>query len=129
MADKSMSFDRNSSGDSASAGSQRGADLEARITLALETAPTPSIPAGFAARVAAELPAPLPASLNPPRYGRAAAIACVPVLLALIFLFAQRPAVASPLWIATESLLCALFAMIAVWLALRDVRSPFGWPS
>lgn len=103
--------------------------LDARITLALETAPEPQIPANFAARLAAQLPAIHPVVVTPRRYGRWAGIACVAFLLALILVFAQHPAVTSPLWVAVESIFCIQLALIAVWLAVRNVGPYFRWLS
>jgi hypothetical protein len=100
--------------------------LDARITLALETAPQLEIPPDFAARVAAQMP-PLPqVSLRPRGYGRNAAMICMGVLLALIFVFAHR-AGASPLWTSMEWIFCAQFALVAVWLAVRKTRTDFIW--
>jgi hypothetical protein len=103
--------------------------LDARITLALETAPEPQVPADFAARLAAQLPAIPSVAVTPRRYGRRAAIGCVVFLLALLLLFALHPAVASPLWNAVESIFCLQLALIAVWLAVRDVGPYFRWRS
>jgi hypothetical protein len=100
--------------------------LDARITLALETAPRPEIPPDFAARVAAQMPPLTAVTLTPRGYGRNAAIACMAVLLALIFIFAHR-AGASPLWTSMESIFCAQFALVAVWLAVRQARPDFTW--
>ena len=99
--------------------------LDARITLALETAPQPEIPPDFAARVAAQMPPLTPVTLTPRGYGRNAAILCMAVLLALIFVFAHR-AGASPLWTWMEWIFCAQFALVAVWLAVRQARPDFG---
>ncbi len=100
--------------------------LDARITLALETAPRPEIPLDFAARVAAQMPPLTPVTLTPRGYGRNAAILCMAVLLALIFVFAHR-AGASPLWTWMEWTFCAQFALVAVWLAVRQGRPYFVW--
>ncbi len=93
--------------------------LESRITLALETAPKPEIPSDFAARVAGQVPALTPVTLTPRGYGRNAAMICMGVLLALIFAFAHR-AGASPLWTSMEWIFCVQFALVAVWLAVRQ---------
>ena len=100
--------------------------LDARITLALETAPRPEIPPGFDAWVAAQRPPLTPVTLTPREYGRNAAILCMAVLLALIFVFAHR-AGASPLWTSMEWIFCAQFALVAVWLAVRQARPDFTW--
>ena len=93
--------------------------LEKRILLALETAPQPVIPAGFAARIARQLP-PRPAVvLTSKRNGQRAAVACLVVLLGLMLAFAHRAAGTSLYWISLESILCAQFAVLAVWLVAR----------
>jgi hypothetical protein len=98
--------------------------LDNRITLALETAPRPEVPLDFAARVAAKVPPLTPLTLTPRGYGRNAAIIGMCVLLALIFVFAHR-AGASPLWTWMEWSFCAQFALVAVWLAVRQGRPYF----
>jgi RNA polymerase sigma factor (sigma-70 family) len=100
--------------------------LDARITLALETPPQLVIPPDFAARVAAQVPPLTPMMLTPRGYGRSAAMICMGVLLALIFAFAHR-AGASPLWTSMEWIFCAQFALVAVWLAVRQARPDFVW--
>jgi hypothetical protein len=97
--------------------------LERRIMLALETAPRPEIPAGFAARVASLLPPPAQVVLTPRRYGQRAAVACLVVLLVLMLAFAHRAAGNSPYWFSIESIFCAQFALLAVWLVARDYIS------
>jgi hypothetical protein len=91
--------------------------LENRIILVLEAAPRPEIPADFAARLLAQLP-PRPAVvLTPGRYGQRAAFVCLVLLLALIFAIANRATGASLYWFSIESIFCAQFALLAVWLA------------
>jgi hypothetical protein len=97
--------------------------LERRIMLALETAPRPEIPAGFAARVASLLPQHPAVVLTPRRYGQRAAVACLVVLLVLMLAFAHRAAGNSPYWFSIESIFCAQFALLAVWLVARDYIS------
>jgi hypothetical protein len=99
--------------------------LEARIILALETAPQHEIPSDFAAKVARQLPPRPTFILTPGRYGPRAAMVCVVVLLALLLTFAHRATGASLLWISIESLFCAQFALLAVWLVARNVGSAF----
>jgi hypothetical protein len=95
------------------------ASLDARILFALKTAPRPQIPAGFAARVARQLP-PRPAVvLTPERYGRLAAAGCLVVLLALMLVFAHRATGTSLYWSAIEWIFCAQFVLLAVWLGVR----------
>jgi hypothetical protein len=94
--------------------------LDARIILALEAAPRPEIPAEFAARVAAQLPAHPPAILTPGRYGHLAAIACLVALVVMMLAFAPRATGASLYWLSIESILCAQFALLTVWLVARN---------
>ena len=106
--------------------------LDARITLALETAPQPEISPDFAARVAAQMPPLKPVTITHRGYGRNAAIGCMAVLLALIFICAHRadasPLWTSPLWTSMEWIFCAQFALVAVWLAVPHARPGFVWP-
>ncbi len=97
--------------------------LERRIIQALETAPRAEIPAGFAARVVGQLP-PLPTLvLTPGRYGLRAAVACLVVLVVLMLAFAHRATGSSPYWFSIESIFCAQFALLAVWLVARGYTS------
>jgi hypothetical protein len=94
--------------------------LDASIILALETAPRPSIPPDFAARIAGQLAPRATVTLTPGRYGRRAAVACLIVLLALILFFAHG-VTGSPLYsFSIESIFCAQFALLAVWLMARN---------
>ncbi len=96
------------------------ASLDAKIVLVLETAPRPNIPADFAARIAGQLAPRATVVLTPARYGRRAAVACLVVLLTLILVFAHR-ATGSPLYsFSIESIFCAQFALLAVWLMARN---------
>ncbi len=98
--------------------------LDARILRVLETAPRLEIPSEFAARVARQLP-PRPAILSPTRYGYRAAVACQIVLLALILALARRATGTSVFWLSIESIFCAQFALVAVWLAVRNAGYTF----
>ena len=102
--------------------------LEARITRALETAPEVSIPSGFAARIASQLPPLANATLTPRRYGRNVAVVCMAMLLALILVFAHRATGTSLLWSSIEWLFSVQFALVAVWLAVRQDRPYLVWP-
>ena len=103
--------------------------LDARIILALETAPEISVPSDFAARVAGQLP-PLPTvTITPRRYGRNVAMVCMGLLLALILIFAHRATGTSLLWSSIEWIFCVQFALVAVWLAVRQARPYFVWHS
>jgi hypothetical protein len=96
--------------------------LETRILLALETAPQPEIPADFAARVARQLPSRPAVALTPKRNGQRAALACLVVLLGLMLAFANRATGTSLYWFSLESIFCAQFALLAVWLAARRYK-------
>jgi hypothetical protein len=96
--------------------------LETRILLALETAPQPEIPADFAARVARQLPSRPTVVLTPKRNGQRAALACLVVLLGLMLAFANRATGTSLYWFSLESIFCAQFALLAVWLAARRYK-------
>jgi hypothetical protein len=97
--------------------------LEARIILALETAPPAEIPADFAARVARQLPARGALVLTPSRYGQRVTVACLLVLPLLMLAFAPRAAGASPYWSLLESIFAAQSALLAVWLVARGKTS------
>ena len=96
--------------------------LEKRILLALETAPELEIPADFAARVARQLPSRPAVVLTPNRNGQRAAVASLVVLLGLMLAFAHRATGASLYWFSLESIFCAQFALLAVWLAARRYK-------
>lgn len=100
--------------------------LDARILRALETAPRLEIPSDFAARVARQMP-PRPAvNFSPAQYGYRAAVACLVILLALIVAFARQATGTSVLWLSIESIFCAQFALVAVWLAVRNAGYTFA---
>jgi hypothetical protein len=98
--------------------------LDARIILALESAPRAEIPAGFAARVASQLPARPTVVLTPGRYGQRAALACLLVLLVLMLAIAHKATGSSLYWSSIEWIFCAQFAALAVWLVVRGYSSP-----
>ncbi len=102
--------------------------LDAKILRALETAPRLEIPADFAARVAGQLPSRPAAILSPARYGYRAAGICLVVLLAIILAFARRATGTSIFWLSIESLFCAEFVLVAVWLAVRNAGYTFASP-
>jgi hypothetical protein len=97
--------------------------LDRRIILALESAPRPEIPAGFAAMVASQAP-PRPAVvLTQGRWGQRAAMACLWILLGLMLAFAHRMAGSSVYWSLIQSIFCAQFILLAFWLVARDYIS------
>jgi hypothetical protein len=91
--------------------------LENRIILALGVAPRPEIPADFAARVSAQLSPRAAVVLTPGRYGQRAAFVCLGLLLLLMLAIANRAAGTSVYWFAIESIFCAQFVLLALWLA------------
>ena len=96
--------------------------LEQKIMKALGSAPDVAVPEGFAARLARSLP-PQPALiLTPARFGVGAAMVCLVVLVALMLLLTPRAVGSSALWISIESIFCAQFACLAVWLVARTLR-------
>jgi hypothetical protein len=103
--------------------------LEAKIARALETAPEMEIPAGFAAKVAAQMPPLETVALTPRHYGRNAAFACMAVLLALIVVFAQRSIGNSLVWSSIEWIFCVQLALVAFWLTARNGQADSGWKS
>jgi hypothetical protein len=100
--------------------------LDRRIIRALENAPRPEIPAGFAARVAAQLPPSPTVVLTPGRYGHLAAVACLVVLVTLMLAFAHRVTGTSLYWFSIESIFCAQFALLSVWLVARSAGYTFA---
>jgi hypothetical protein len=98
--------------------------LDERIILALETAPRPEIPAGFAARVASQLPARPTVVLTQGRYGQRAALGCLMVLLVMMLAIAGKATGSSLYWSSLEWIFCAQFAALAVWLVVRGYSSP-----
>jgi hypothetical protein len=93
--------------------------LDQRLIRALETVPEPHIPAGFAARVASQLPARRPVSLTPTHFGYTAMLLGLVVTLAAMVVFALhsggRVAFGLP-----ESLLLTQFIVLAIWLSVRS---------
>ena len=134
MADDPMSSSRQGEAEVINAESSW---LETEITRALEIAPTYVVPSNFAARVAEraasgrklQVSRSIRVPLTVQHYGRNAAIASLCVLLAMIFLLAHRLTGSSHLWMFAEVLFCVQFALVAVWLVTRDLRSFFSWTS
>jgi hypothetical protein len=93
--------------------------MNAKIILALETAPRAGIPADFAARVAVNLPAREALVLTPGRYGRWAVVACLVMLPGLMMAFTPQAAGTSLYWFLTESILTAQSVLLALWLVAR----------
>lgn len=100
--------------------------LDTKIVRALEAAPEVEISAGFAAKVAAQVPPLEVVALTPRHYGRNAAIVSVGVLLALIVVFAQRSMGSSLLWTSIEWIFCVQLALVAFWLTAKQGRPDLG---
>jgi hypothetical protein len=93
--------------------------LEKRLIRALETAPEPLIPDGFAALVASRLPAARPAEVTQTRYGYNAirlSMAALPLFLVAVSAHAAR---GNTVGLALQWTLCAQFAGIAIWLGTQ----------
>jgi hypothetical protein len=95
--------------------------LDARIVATLELAPAPDIPHDFSATIAARAFPYATLALTPKRYGHTAAMVCFGLLLALILAFARASA-SSTLLISLETIFCAQFALLAVWLVTWKLR-------
>jgi hypothetical protein len=91
--------------------------LDERIVRALETVPEPQIPAGFAARVASQLPATRPVSLTPTHYGQYAMLLGTLVTLAAMLVLALHPSGHAAFGL-VESLLLTQFIALAVCLSV-----------
>jgi hypothetical protein len=96
-----------------------GMAMEACLIQVLESRPEVHIPAGFAARVASQVPARRPASLTPTHYGQRAMVVSVVALLIALLAWAPRITGHSALGLALEWILCAQFASLAYWLGVR----------
>jgi hypothetical protein len=101
--------------------------LDGRIVDALECAPRVRIPEGFAARVAARVPARRVsaywlARIRATRYGVRVAIAALIVLAVAMLVLAPHTTGGGPFWKLMEWTLCAQFCVLAGWLALWRFR-------
>jgi len=93
-------------------------ELDQRVLHTLETAPRVDIPADFAARVAARLPAQRPVSVTATHYGRNAlflGMILTLVVLIAVTLYNGRHATFG----LAESVLLAQFLALTVWLSVR----------
>ncbi len=100
--------------------SSEAAELDRKILLALETAPRLAIPAGFAARVMAQLPARPTVAVTPARYGYRMGAACLFLVLALMVAFAHHGMGTSLFGASLEWTLFLQFAVVAIWLVARS---------
>lgn len=98
--------------------------LDRRIVATLEGVPdlSASIPADFAARVAARVPAKRPVVVRSTNYGRRAMWLGLAVLLAVMVLFSSRAVKQSEVIVTVEGLLVVQFAAIVAWLSIRRWR-------
>lgn len=98
--------------------------LERRIVGTLESVPdlSASIPADFAAKVAARVPAKRPVVVRSTSYGRRAMWLGLAVLLVVLVLFSSRAVKQSEVIVTVEGLLVLQFAAIVAWLSIRRWR-------
>jgi len=105
-------------GDEMTAEERALVEMDARLVRALEARPAVEIPAGFAARVAGQLPERRSVSLTPTYYGRNVMVACMVVLgVALLGLALDRTG-GTTLGVALEWFVCAQFVALAMWLGV-----------
>ena len=94
-------------------------ELDRRIIRALEAAPRPYIPAGFAARIAQQLPEKRPESLTPTHYGQwAVLIGTLASFAALLILARSSEHAGHATFGLVESFLFAQFIALAVWFSV-----------
>jgi hypothetical protein len=93
-------------------------EFDQRLTRALETASEFRIPAGFAARVASQVPARPPLASTPTHFGDRATLLGVFVTLAALFWLVLRTH-PGPAFGYVETFLLAQFIGLTVWLSLR----------
>jgi hypothetical protein len=89
--------------------------LDQRLTRALETAPIPQIPPGFAARISATVPVRPPVSIQVTHYGRSATLIGIVLLLAAMLALSARTVDPSTFNLVLEWTLFALFLSLTVW--------------
>ena len=97
-------------------------ELAHRITRALEAPPRVAIPAGFAARVAAQASAQTPSTLPLPsssHFGQIASYVAFALLLAAMVLFAPWARTGRFVPVANEFLLAFEFVALMTWTSLR----------
>ena len=91
--------------------------FEERVTRALERKPTVDVPAGFAARVAGQVPVRKQVAVPAARYGLLAARIAVVVLLVALVALTMRSGSHKVIWVVLEWILCAELAGLAAWLS------------
>jgi len=99
--------------------------FDERIATELEREPDLSavVPADFAARVAAKVPARPAVAVAPTHYGRAVMWCCLTVLLVVLVVLAAKGLGQTTFGTAIEWALCAQFLAIAIWLATRRLKT------
>ena len=108
--------------------SERMSDVDSmdeRLTRALERKPKVDVPAGFAARVAGQVPVRRAFAVPAARYGLLAARIGMGVLLLALVVVAMRFPGRTMFGVALEWILCAELAGLAIWLGgmWKPVRS------
>jgi len=91
--------------------------MEERLTRALERKPKVDVPAGFAARVAGQVPVRRAFAVPAARYGLLAARIGMGVLLLALVVVAMRSTGHTMFGVALEWILCAELAGLAAWLS------------
>jgi len=104
---------------------QAARELDARIVEQLERLPdlSAAIPADFAARVAAKVPARRPVSVRTTHYGRTLMMFGLVVLFVALVVLAKHSFTTSPIGVAVEWTLCIQFLAFAVWMGVQHFRS------
>ncbi len=96
------------------------AEMDERLTRALEARPVVDIPANFAARVARQLPERRPIALTPTHYGRKAMVVCMVALgVTLLVGFVMRGVAVPPMVQVVGWILYAQFLGLVVWFGVR----------
>ena len=90
--------------------------MEERLTRALERKPAVDVPAGFAARVAGQVPVRRAVAVPTARYGLLAARIGMAVLVVALVVLAMRHADDTVFVITVEWILCAELVGLAAWL-------------
>jgi predicted phage tail protein len=99
------------------------AEMDQRLTRALEARPVVDIPADFAARVARQLPDRRAIAVTPTHYGRKAMAICMVVLgVALLVGFVMRGAAMPPMVQVVGWILYAQFLGLVVWFGQGALR-------
>jgi hypothetical protein len=100
-------------------------ELDVRIVEQLERQPdlSTSIPADFAARVAAKVPAGRPVSVRTTHYGRTLMMLGLVVLFVGLLVLAVRGSAGSTIGMTLEWTLCIQFLAFAIWIGVRRFRS------